>query len=387
MSVHAMPIGDIVEKVTTWNPAKQANGEFDYIDLSAVDQNDKRIATPNRIPATEAPSRARQIVRAGDVLVSTVRPNLNGVAKVVDAHDGMTASTGFCVLRPNQRHLDTNYLFQWVKSPAFVSDMMRKATGASYPAISDRIVKDSEIPLPPLDEQKRIAAILDKADQLRQKRRQAIALLDSLTQSIFVEMFGVPNPTFENVLLGDVCSTIRDGAHATPKYVESGIPFVTVRNITSGSVSFEGAKYVSHETHAELTKRVKPERGDILVSKDGTIGIPCLVETDEEFSIFVSVALLKPIRSLVNPAFLSTQLGTESVQRQIREYSKGVAIRHLHLTDFRRLKIILPELEIQEKFVARARQIQDGKRQLANSLTGLDSLFSSLQHRAFSGQL
>jgi type I restriction enzyme, S subunit len=268
-----------------------------------------------------------------------------------------------------------------------VLELRNRSQGLAQGVITRDMIQSLEIPLPPLDEQKRISAILDKADQLRQKRRKAIALLDSLTQSIFLEMFGDPNGLFEHARLDQVCSVIRDGAHATPKYVESGIPFITVKNITSGSLSFEGAKWVSQDSHAELTKRVKPERGDILVSKDGTIGVPALIETDEEFSIFVSVALLKPNRNLVNSAFLVEQLRTDTLQRQIRDYSKGVAIRHLHLTDFRRLQIILPKIEIQDAFVKRAKMVQHKKLEMMASLLQQEHLFASLQHRAFTGQL
>src|SRR5690606_17508580 len=159
---------------------------------SAVDQDAKAVTGARKLACSEAPSRARQLVRAGDVLVSTVRPNLNGVALVPMELDGATASTGFCVLRPRAGQLDSRYLYHWVKSPRFVSDMARKATGASYPAVSDRIVWESKLPLPPLPEQRRIAEILDKADALRAKRRAALAHLDTLTQSIFLDMFGDP---------------------------------------------------------------------------------------------------------------------------------------------------------------------------------------------------
>src|SRR5690606_29415613 len=159
---------------------------------SAVDQDAKAVTGARELACSEAPSRARQLVRVGDVLVSTVRPNLNGVALVPAELDGATASTGFCVLRPRAGQLDSRYLYQWVKSPRFVSDMVRKATGASYPAVSDRIVCESKRPLPPLPEQRRIAEILDKADALRAKRRAALAQLDTLTQSIFLDMFGDP---------------------------------------------------------------------------------------------------------------------------------------------------------------------------------------------------
>src|SRR4051812_40057640 len=95
------PIGELVEPVKTWNPLRANPDEaFDYIDLSAVDQAAKAIIGAREVTCGEAPSRARQLVATGDVLVSTVRPNLNGIAKVNAEFDGATASTGFCVLRP-----------------------------------------------------------------------------------------------------------------------------------------------------------------------------------------------------------------------------------------------------------------------------------------------
>ena len=168
-------IGETVSKVSTCDPRTEFAGKlFDYIDISLINREAKRIEGSNKIAAEEAPSRARQQVKAGDILVSTVRPNLNAVAQVPYDLDGAIASTGFTVLRPNQTVVNDRYLFQWVKSPQFVARMVKSATGASYPAISDRIVKDSTIPFPSLDEQRRIAAVLDKADALREKRWQAI---------------------------------------------------------------------------------------------------------------------------------------------------------------------------------------------------------------------
>ncbi|MGN6364500.1 restriction endonuclease subunit S [Asticcacaulis taihuensis] len=167
-------IGGLIEKVETWNPIRETpDDEFAYIDLSSVDNLTKTITGNQSVVGSNAPSRARQRVNAGDILVSTVRPNLNGVARVPDNLDGATASTGFCVLRPKATKLDASYLFHWVQSSAFVDDMVRKATGASYPAVSDKIITQSEIPLPPLDEQKRIATILDQADALRRLRQRA----------------------------------------------------------------------------------------------------------------------------------------------------------------------------------------------------------------------
>jgi type I restriction enzyme, S subunit len=223
----APKIGDVTESVKTWNPAR-SNGPFRYIDLSAVNQIDKVISTAALIEPFDAPSRARQLVRTDDVLVSTVRPNLNGVAIVSSEFDGATASTGFCVLRPTPSKLDPKYLFHWVRTPQFVSDMVRNATGASYPAVSDRIIKNSVLPLPTLEEQRRISAILDKVDALFNMRNRSIALLDSLTQSLFFETFGDPisNPKgLTRKPLGELIR-VKSGEGLTSAKMDQNGPFI-----------------------------------------------------------------------------------------------------------------------------------------------------------------
>ena len=193
MRLKEYPIGDYVDKCQTWNPKSSGVGSFDYIDLSSVDKNAKSIVSIERYECSDAPSRARQLVETDDVLVATVRPNLNGVALVNGAHHGMTASTGYCVLRPDKDKLDSRFLFHWVKTGVFVQRMVDVAIGANYPAVSDAKVKASKISSPALStEQKRIAGILDAADALRAKRREALAQLDTLLQSTFLDMFGDP---------------------------------------------------------------------------------------------------------------------------------------------------------------------------------------------------
>jgi type I restriction enzyme S subunit len=187
-------IAEISSEASTWNPRVSSSDEpFQYIDISSVDAAEKRIGGVVTIAPSEAPSRARQIVRSDDVLVSTVRPNLNAVALVPKELDGATASTGFAILRADTANVDPVYLYHWVRSPQFVREMTARATGASYPAVTERAVRDSLLPLPPLAEQRRIAAILDLADSVHEKRLAILELVDQLPQSVFSQMFGDPS--------------------------------------------------------------------------------------------------------------------------------------------------------------------------------------------------
>ena len=140
----------------------------------------------------------------------------------------------------------------------------------------------------------------------------------------------------------EISLKISDGVHKKPNYVASGVPFVTVKNLTEGpGISFRETKFISFEDHHEFIKRTHPERGDVLITKDGTIGVTRVIDTDREFSIFVSVALVKMVLAELAP-FLALCLNSEAVQSQI--VPKGAALKHLHLVDLRKLPLPLPPL-------------------------------------------
>ena len=233
-----IPIGNLVEQVKKWNPQTDKDNQvITYLDIASVNRESKKVEESIEIQSHEAPSRARQLVRKDDVLVSTVRPNLNAVAYLEEEFDGATASTGFCVLRAKSDKLDSRYLYYWVRTTYFIDDMVRESTGASYPAVSDSIIKKNEIPLPPLEEQKRIAAILDKADRIRRKRQEAIRLTEELGRSIFLDMFGDPvtNPKgWEKVPLSKIVKgDIRNGLSPSSKGSYQG-NVLTLAAVTQG---------------------------------------------------------------------------------------------------------------------------------------------------------
>jgi type I restriction enzyme S subunit len=155
-------LGDVCEEITgTRNPFLIPNEPFYYVDITSVDNHSKRITTPKILLGKDAPSRARQVIKQRDVIVSTTRPNLNAVALVQPELDNQICSTGFCVLRPKE-NLDANYLFMFVQSPDFVNNLNDLVKGALYPAVTDKLVRSQFIPLPPIPEQQRIAAILNE---------------------------------------------------------------------------------------------------------------------------------------------------------------------------------------------------------------------------------
>lgn len=251
-------------------------------------------------------------------------------------------------------------------------------------------LKRLEIPLPPVEEQRRIAAILDKANALRSKRKHALDLLDSLIQPIFLKMFGDPisNPKkWTRVTLGDVIHKASDGPHVSPEYSESGIPFISTRHVQKGMVLWEDLKFIDREQAEIHWKKCRPVRGDVLYTKGGTTGLAATVETDEPFAVWVHVALLKPNFENVEPLWLESMLNSEYCYRQSQRYTHGIANRDLGLKRMIKIEMYLPPKSEQQRFVNATRRIGQIKKKMLQFAQGDELLFSSLQSRAFSGQL
>jgi type I restriction-modification system DNA methylase subunit/very-short-patch-repair endonuclease len=159
--IETVRLGDVCVKCEQVNPASLGRPTFRYIDIDSVDNIGLRITEPKSLPVGEAPSRARKLVKARDVLFSTVRPYLKNIAIVPDSLDGEIASTGFGVLRADESRVLPEYLFAVVSNQRFVDAANDLTTGASYPAITENQLFDLEIPLPPLEEQRRIVAEIE----------------------------------------------------------------------------------------------------------------------------------------------------------------------------------------------------------------------------------
>jgi type I restriction enzyme S subunit len=385
-------IRELVEAASTWNPLDEPSGIFDYIDLSAVDQDSKQIRGARKVRGGDAPSRARQLVSKGDILVSTVRPNLNGVAIVPHELDGATASTGFCVLRVRPGLLNRSYLFHWVKSPPFVADMTRKATGASYPAVSDRIIFESTLPVPPLDEQRRIAEILDRAESLRAKRRAALAQLDILTHSIFLDLFGDPasNPKdWPLRALGELAKKMSDGPFGsnlkTSHYTETGVRVIRLQNIGVGAFLDEDKAYISERHFAELRKH-ECRPGDVLV---GTLGDPnlraCIQPKWLELALNKADCVqFRADPRLANAQFVCGLLNQPSTERMAQDLIVGQTRLRISMGRLRSLRVPVPPIEVQTQFAECIVAIDKLKNAINASTAECDKLFLSLQQRAFS---
>ncbi len=181
---------------------RKENIEFKYIDVSSVDRNNLRIANCRLYKGKKSPSRARKVVHTGDVIIATVRPTLKRIAIINNEYDNQICSTAFCVLRAQREKMHPQYLFYSIQRDEFIDKLRFIQRGASYPAITDKDVKNQKIPLPPLPIQKEIASILSAVDekiQAEESKKKALEeLFKSMLDNLITAKIRVNNLEVEN---------------------------------------------------------------------------------------------------------------------------------------------------------------------------------------------
>lgn len=382
-------IGRLCGAVSAEDPRERQS--FRYVDISSIERIQKGIVHVAEMEGRAAPSRARQAIRAGDVLVSTVRPNLNAVAIVPQQLDGEIASTGFCVLRPKQGELSERYLFYYCCTPAFIDALVAKVRGAQYPAISDSDIKAVELPFPPLTEQRRIVEILDHADRLRRLRAEADAKAERVLLALFIKMFGDPatNPLgWPTKLLGDLTERLTSGSRGWSKYTGRGPAyFLRTQDIDGGDIARDLLPV--DPPHGAETERTRLAVGDVAITITGIVG-KAAVFRGHDRPVYVSqhVALVRPkpyeLCSEYLAQYANLPIGDVPV---LARFQYGQTKPGLGFQELRTARILLPPLERQSAFTKHANAVRIYRRTRTTSSKTLAALWMNLLSRAFSGAL
>jgi type I restriction enzyme, S subunit len=324
-------------------------------------------------------------VLPGDLLVSWSATL--GVFEWAGSDDALLNQHIFRVL-PDEKKIAKRYLRHALEGALL--DMQRHLHGATMQHVNRGEFLSTRLFLPALEEQQRIAEILDRAEALRAKRRAALAQIDALTQAIFLDLFGDPssNPKdWSRGRLGDVIFSASDGPHVSPKYSDAGVPFLSTRHVRAGEITWKDLKFISKEEAEVHWRKCKPEPGDLLYTKGGTTGLAAAVTTTEPFAVWVHLALLKPNPSKVDSLWLESMLNCPFCYRQAQELTHGIANRDLGLTRMVNIGIFLPPIREQREFTRHRLLVEKLKATHRASLVEMDALFASLQHRAFRGEL
>ena len=246
-----------------------------------------------------------------------------------------------------------------------LAEMESKTHGATMKHIVKKDFDGTTIPYPPIEKQAEIADHLRRITSLIDRQTEQLLLLDQLVKSRFIELFGNIHDNrfgFSVVTLQDVSAPIKDGTHQTPTYttdVENGYKFLSSKDVTTGKVDWSHLKYIPEELHRELYARISPRKGDILLAKNGTTGIAAIVDRDEVFDIYVSLALIRPLG--VDPTYLWAAINAAETKQQFDTSLKGIGVPNLHLGEIKKARIILPPMELQEQFATFVEQTDKSK--------------------------
>jgi len=296
---------------------------------------------------------------------------------------------------PQQGVLSADFLYWWL---TIHKDRIQKlGRGATFKEVSKQIVENIEIPLPPLPEQKRIAAILDAADALRAKRRESLAQLDTLLQSTFLDMFGDPEEqgwpfaTVEDVALQQK-NAIRTGPFGSQllhsEFVDEGVRVLGIDNAVANEFRDGEPRFITPEKYNEL-RRYTVRPGDVLITIMGTCGrcavVPEGIETAINTKHLCCITLDpgKCTSTFMHAYFLRHPIARRYLERS----AKGAIMSGLNMGIIKALPIPVSPLDLQQRFSNIVESIESQKARLRTHLTELDTLFASLQSRAFKGEL
>ena len=320
-----------------------------YIDLSAVSIELHSILENGIVQITKdsAPSRAKQVVKGNDILFGGTRPMQGRICMVPDKYTGYIASTGFNIVRIKDKAVLNKYVYHCMNSSNFYAFVESMQHGASYPAINDSEMKEYEIPIPPMEIQQEIVRILDSFTEL-EAGLQAEMEARKKQYEYYKDFMLSRSDKLETVRLDVVCE-IYDGTHQTPKYIESGVPFVSVENIDDLNGT---EKYISAEDYQKF--KIKPQIGDVFMTRitAGVIGKCAVVNSNKDIAYYVSLALLRPDKEKLNSYYLKYYLESSLGKRELAKRILWDATpTKINKDDIGKVLITIPSVEVQEEIV------------------------------------
>ncbi|GAC23276.1 type I restriction enzyme, S subunit [Paraglaciecola mesophila KMM 241] len=383
----------------------------------------------------------RHSFKAGDVLITKLGEPL-GLACIAPKRLEYGIIVADIVRARPYAEISNKFMTYLLNSKIVIEQISKHTKGSTRARINLGVVRNLEIPIPPLPEQKRIVEKLDslmsQVDTIQQRLNNLPNIIKHFRQSVLAaavsgklteqwrkgndvtnvkssmsdilsarseivnarnkvpehhlkdEEYPIDN-SWEWVSLDVLSSKIVDGVHHKPEYIEEGIPFMSVKDIKNGKISFDFCKYISEKTHKEIHPRCNPARGDLLITKSGTIGRTAIIDTDDVFDLFVSVALIKPASSDVNMKFIDIALRKWVNGIDVSSRVVGTAIKNLHLRDMRVLAIPFAPIEEQTEIVRLVEQhfaLADTlEKHLKNAKQRVDNLTQSILAKAFKGEL
>ncbi|WP_286879401.1 restriction endonuclease subunit S [Methanoculleus sp. UBA413] len=362
------PPGSSYNQISDGCPFLQGNAEFG-------------VESPTPSYWTTEP---RKMARKGSVLFSVRAPI--GAVNI--------ANTDYCIgrgLSSVSLHRGDNkylyYLLRYLKP-----SIEQKGTGSTFKSITKTTLEDLVVPLPPLDTQRKIVAILDKAEATQRLRAEADALMQNLLQSVFDEMFGDPisNPKgWPRVTLEDLSLEIVDCPHSTPKYTEDCTlyPCIRTTELKDGFIDWSVMKYVEDQEYKERTKRLVPKEGDVIYGREGSFGVAVRVPKGVNICLGQRTMLFRPNLELCESEFLWALINSKGLYQQALKKTSGSTVGHINVKDVKQFVGFRPPLQLQKTFTDIVKKIDETMSYQKSSDRSISVLLESINAKAFTGDL
>ncbi len=391
MKCERLKISDFSQVITGGTPSTSKkeyweNGSIPWLNSGELNQNIIETCE-NKITELGLQNSSSRIMPPDTVLIALTGTTTGVVGYLTFEACANQSVTG---ILPSSKH-HPKYLYYYLKS--IRSKILEESYGGAQKHISQGYVKELEIPLPPLETQKRIADILNAADALRQKDQELLKKYDELAQAIFIDMFGDPvsNPKgWDMRIMENVCENICVGfvGICEPFYtdVENGIPMIRTGNLGEGFLRFDKMKYVTKEFHLKQ-KKSQLFKDDILIARHGDNGKAVLYNGEFNEANCLNIIILRPAKGQLNGTYNVNMLNIESTRNLILGKTGGATQKVVNTKEIQKLILPIPPIELQNQFAERVAAVLQQKAIAQENLYRSEALFNNLLHETFKGEL
>ena len=374
-------LGDICEVITGNTPSKKIKEYWDKDEVPFITPPELKYEGINYITpsifVSKIGAKQGRIISKNSICVCCI----GSLGKLGILKDDAITNQQINSLILKDKNIDLLYLYFYLKTTK--NNLEAMASSTTVKIINKSSFEKIEIKLPDIRIQKKISKKLEILENNINFRKKQLTYLKELNKSLFTKYS--KNKKVVNLELEEICEFIKDGTHQTPTYVntnENGYKFLSSKDVSKGIINWDNTKYISEELHKELYKKIAPKKNDILLAKNGTTGIAALVDKEEIFDIYVSLAILR-LKKEYNPKYILEGINSIETNQQFKKSLKGIGVPNLHLKEIKKVKIPIPPIELQNKFAERVEKIEKLKFEIEKSIEEAQKLYNSLISKYF----